>query len=599
MSSANNQAVNPNAIDILFIHADSFYGVGMSMFSIGTLYVATACEQHGYKVKCLGTPELFSMEMRMLRLCLMNWAPKIVGFYAVIDNIHNVQRYATQIKKWFPHILTIVGGPMASTNPRELAQYPAFDCIVPGEGELVTVQLADALLRDKGSLDDVPSIVFRRGDEIVAHPMAPVIEDLDTLPFPNHDLVGMTHGQHISTGRGCPYQCAFCFKEDYNHRFRCRSAENIAAEIIKRAEKHPVTNVYITDDVFAVAPERVLKFCEIISEWRQKNKRKFVFFCEGRAEVLARHPEMMEALVEAGMVRLQIGIESGNQQMLKDYGKNLKLEHVLTAVRQAYKLRKLTIAGNFIIGGPHENEATVAQSLEFAKTLLHEAPTVFECTTSALSALPGTKISLNPEHYGIKVLDTEFLKGMTLSDAYCETEFLSRARIRELRENFDKEVLKTMNSLLKKASFNDVMRHTVWAQRWHLQTFYYSNFIANNELLQSYFQFQSSPRFRRLEMIPHLELANYVPMRTLPSLCYTPDGQRIRLGSFFGKRPLLKDPMEKLVFEYSSSKLSIGQIAERINAEMHLEQPTFKTIVQILLPIYQKLEDMYQVVFYR
>ncbi|MBQ7567627.1 B12-binding domain-containing radical SAM protein [bacterium] len=595
------QQVIPNrfAVDILFIHADSFYDVGMSMFSIGTLYVATVCQQSGFAVKCLGTQQLFGMDKNALRQNLMLWKPKMVGFYAVIDNLHNVKRYASWIKKWLPAAVTVIGGPMASISPEELVKYPAFDYVVPGEGEYVMRDLANSLIRGTIPLDQVASIVYKDGESVRVHPRAPLIEDLDSLPFPNHDLVNMTHGQHISTGRGCPYRCAFCFKEEYNTRFRCRSAQNIADEIITRMEKQPVTNVYITDDVFAVDYKRALEFSRIITEYRRKTKRDFIFFCEGRAEVIAKHPEMLDALTEAGMARLQIGIESGDLQMLRDYGKNLKPEHVLATVEHAQRLQNLTVGGNFIIGGPHETDATLQKSLDFAKTLLRTAPAVFECTNAGLSALPGTSITNNPDRYGIKVLDTDFLKGMTLSDAYCETEALNRNGIRNWCNTFDSEVYKTMQEIIYQADYSTIARHANWAQKWHMFTFYYSMFIGCNELLQQYFNFLASPRFKRLGDIPRLELSDYVPMRTIPKRLYSKDGRRIIFPACWGKKFSLGKPLEKMLYEYASSKLTIGDIAALLKKELKLDKNIPQIIAHIMLPIYSKLEDKYQIVFYR
>ena len=587
------------ALDILFLHADSFYDVGMAMFSIGTLYVATVCQQSGYKVKCIGTQELFHTSKTDLHKAMLLWRPKIVGFYAVIDNIHNVRRYADWIKKWLPDTKTVVGGPMASIDPVELAKHPSFDFIVPGEGEYIMRDLADSLLRNSIPLEQVQSIVYRQGKDIRVHQRAPVIEDLDALPFPNHDLVNMTHGQHISTGRGCPYQCAFCFKEEYNHRFRCRSARNIADEIIARANKVPLTNVYITDDVFAVDHKRTMEFCRIISEYKRQAKKNFIFFCEGRAEVIAKHPEMLDALVEAGMVRLQIGIESGDEQMLRDYGKHLKPEHVLAVVEHAQRIKELTVAGNFIIGGPHESHATLQKSLDFAKLLLRTAPAVFECTSTGLSALPGTLITKNPEKYGIKVLETDFLKGMTLTDSYCETDHLNRDELRTWSQRFEREVNLTMQDIIHHADHATIMRHANWASYWHLFTFYYGRFIASNELMQQYFSLMSSPRFRRLEHIPHMELAEYVPMRTISTRTYSKDGRKVVFPTCWGKRFSLSRPLDIKLYEYASAKMSMGEIAALLKRELKFKKTTFQIIYQVMLPIYKMLEDHYQIVFYK
>src|SRR5690606_23161367 len=132
--------------------------------------------------------------------------------------------------------------------------------------------------------------------------------------------------------------------------------------------------------------------------------RDFIFFCEGRAEVITRHPDMVDMMVEAGMARLQIGIETGNQKMMDEYDKHLQVEQVWQTVEHCNKVGGLTVAGNFILGGPRETEETFQETMEFVTGLLKAAPGVFECVNSFLCPLPGTPLAYNPEAFGLKVL---------------------------------------------------------------------------------------------------------------------------------------------------------------------------------------------------
>ena len=582
---------------MLFIHVDSFYSLYYSLFNAGLLYIATVCRDAGYRVKCMSTADLFGLTDQALKMFIQRTRPRLIGFYTLSDNITNVERYATWFKEWHPECQVILGGPLANIEPEKLIDRPCYDIAVKGEGEYVMLDLAEYFLRGHGSLDEIDAITYKLDGVIRSNPNARTIRNLDELPFPDHDLIGVTHGFHISTGRGCPYKCTFCFQKVHEGFYRFRSAENVVDEIISRIEKYNVKSFYITDDVFVVNYKRIQEISRRLREYRENTGRDFIFFCEGRAEVIARHPDMIDMMVEAGMARLQVGIETGNQKMLDEYDKHLRLEHVVATVQRAHQVGGLTIAGNFILGGPHETEETFAETLEFAKALLREAPGVFECVNSFMTPLPGTPIAHNPEAFGLKVLDTEFLAGMTLNDAYVETEALDRNRIRAMDRTFQAGLRETMQSLLPELPFSTVEQHFTWARKYRLNTYYYLDHLSKVELLDHYFLYHSSPRFRRLDEIPREDFPNWVPTRTVERREYSKDGRRLYLRGYFNRRPYLSRPHEKRIFEYSASKLTARQIAERVKADLGTDKTLDEIYDDWMIPLYRSLEQKYQVIF--
>lgn len=585
-------------IDMLFVHADSFYHLTYSLFNVGTLYVATVCQQAGYVVRCMTTVDLFYLSEQQLELVIKTMKPKLIGFYALTDNLHSIERYAECFKKWHPQVITVLGGPLANIDPQALLENPSFDIAVRGEGEYIMRSLGDYFVRGQGQLADIQGIVYKQDGRTIVNPEAPVIANLDELPFPDHSLVSMTSGFHISTGRGCPYKCAFCFQKVHGGAFRYRSAKNVAEEIITRLEQYNSRCFFITDDVFAVNPRRVLEVCQRLVEYRQKTGRQFVFFCEGRAEVISRHPEIIDALIAAGLARLQIGVESGCQEALVAYGKKLTLADIENTVA-ACRGKALTVTGNIIIGAPHETEESIATTLEFAKKLMHLAPGVFECSTSHLTALAATPLAEHPEDFGITILDREFVKGLTLNDAYCQTEALSAARLRELGEYFEEQIVATMREIAKSLSFEEVLRHISWSRVFKLDSRYNMDHFSKCEVLNAYFTLFQGPRFRRLNEIPPQEFGQWIPMRTVEHRSYSPDSLSIRIPAPFGETDIIDDADELLAYELSASKLSAKQIAERIVLERHGELSSVEVIKRIMYPLYRRLEDRYQIVFYK
>ncbi|NMA28834.1 MAG: hypothetical protein GX934_13850, partial [Burkholderiales bacterium] len=219
------------------------------------------------------------------------------------------------------------------------------------------------------------------------------------------------------------------------------------------------------------------------------------------------------------------------------------------------------------------------------------------CVNSFLTPLPATAIAEDPDSFGLRILDTEFLTGMTLNDAWCETEALDRNRLRELDRVFQAEIHQTMARLLPKLPFRTVENHFRWARKYRLNTYYYLDHLSRCELLDHYFLFHSSPRFRRLEEIPRDEFPDWIPTRTVERREYSADGRRLYLRGDFGRRAFLSTPHEIRIFEYSASKLTARQIAERLQAEMGQDKTPDEIIKRWMIPLYRRLEKKFQVIF--
>ncbi|WP_348980955.1 radical SAM protein [Desulfosporosinus sp. BG] len=159
-----------------------------------------------------------------------------------------------------------------------------------------------------------------------------------------------------------------------------------------------------------------MEFCHGMKQLRQKyyNVR---WFCEGRANFITKYPEIVPVMVEAGLIRIQIGIETGNQHILDAYNKNLRLEEIRETVRICAEADVLSIVGNFIVGGAHENWETVKNSRKFAEELLEIGKGRLELTTTIYTPYPGTPMNDHPEAFGLKMLDPDCETGP--GDDYC------------------------------------------------------------------------------------------------------------------------------------------------------------------------------------
>lgn len=581
-------------LDVVFVHIDSFYIIARC--NPGILSLSTLLSSKGFRVRVLTPMDLFCISLEELESFFTYMNPAIVGFYTNSDNIHSVRETACNVRKWLPKAQIIAGGPQASAEEEKLLEWPCLDALICGEGETAMVAYTEAILHRK-PLDSVPSLIYRQSGEIRKNARAPLIEDLDSLPAIDHTLLG-PHLQvlNVTTGRGCPFGCAFCFQAIHGRRYRYRSAEKVLEEITQNLERFNLKTFSITDDTFVANPERAARICNLLIEYRERSGRDFRFYCEGRVDIFARHPELLPLLKKAGLVRLQIGIESGTQDIIDVYQKGITLAQVEKFVAEVRDLGDISLVGHFIIGGAFETKETVERSIEQARKLITSAPGVFESGAGFFCPYPGTEISRDPSRFGIRVCEDQFRDGISTLEATCETEALSIAEIRKLKQHFYTEVEKIMKGCVSRIPFRTIRNQFMWASRYSMTTFWHP-ILKEKQAYDKYFYFLESPRFMRLEDRDEKDISEIVPLRTLGMLVYHDDGMRLRLQG--GLRSYtLSDPEKIFIYRRSCGKRKMADIAEDVRTRFHPDFDIDRVIRSVLLPFYRKLESEFYMIFY-
>ena len=253
-------------LDVVMIHVDSYYNLTHSQPNLGVLYIATVLKERGYRVKVLAPTDLFLMTREDLQALFTGARPRLVGFYTMSDTIFQVSTLAGRIRTWVPDVKFIAGGPLASALGPDLDRYFPFDYSVKGEGEFAMLAVAEFVCRGTGDLSAVPGLYTRTGAGLASGPPVEFIKELDELPNPDRNLVNNPLRFHVSTGRGCPYACTFCFQAVHGRGYRYRSARHVVDEIIHNLEAHNHRAFDIIDDTFVANPKRVLEFCELLRD---------------------------------------------------------------------------------------------------------------------------------------------------------------------------------------------------------------------------------------------------------------------------------------------------------------------------------------------
>jgi radical SAM superfamily enzyme YgiQ (UPF0313 family) len=222
-----------------------------------------------------------------------------------------------------------------------------------------------------GQLSAIKGLVWRRGEEIVVNADRPFIRNLDDLPLPLHHLlpldkyrIPMVKGPYtfVVTSRGCPAGCKYCIKHvNYQHSIRIRTPENIIQELLE-LNKLGIHNINMYADLFTVNRDQVVRLCNLIL----KEGLKIKWTCNSRVDYVDE--EMLRLMGKAGCWYVAWGIESANEQILKQAHKGYRLEQVPQALAWAHKAG-IKNWGYFIIGLPGETVETIQQTIVLAKSL--------------------------------------------------------------------------------------------------------------------------------------------------------------------------------------------------------------------------------------
>ena len=585
-------------LDVMLIHQESFYVIDGYQVNLGVLSLGAALSQHGYRVRVMSNMDLYLLRNSQIERIFRGMRPAIVGFYTMTDNIHHVVRLAKRIKQWLPQSRIIAGGPLASALGSSIAASFPFDYIIRGEGEYSLPQLADYLIHHNGSLDSIPGLIYCQNGQYIQGLPPKFIDDLDALPDPDRDLVQRTSRLNISSGRGCPNSCTFCFQAVHGKGYRFRSAERVFQEISSNIDKYGYRAFDIIDDTFVAEPDRVLRFCELLHEYRQRTQRDFIWYCEARVDTLSERPELLQAMKDTGLIRLQVGIESGDTETLRRYGKRLDLPKLRELCQLINEIDGISIFGNFIIGGPYETEESLGKSRQLLRDLLYTAPGLFEANTGFLAPYPETPIGRRPDLFGLTVEDNEYLTSVTPEDCYCSTPSLTRPQLRRLRFEFLEDMVTTMASMLPTISKKRLLQHYHWLKNYNTQTRWLNTVMQPLPAVSSYFKYYDNSKFSDLDGIPERELFEWIPLRTISSLQYDHSDWENYLLTGSYEDVALRDPLEKDIYALSVGKLNIGEMLQALIQRHSLNLDSQELWAQHVRPLFRRLEDHFQIIFH-
>ncbi len=365
---------------------------------LGLLSIAACLREDGHQIAFLDDGVLPQPNNQFLSL-LNEHAPDVVLISLYTTNISRGYEMIRRIRSERPKVKIIVGGHHATALPEQtLQECPEIDLLVSGEGEKTVAEIISALEGGVG-VEQVKGIFIssRDGRQFTFTGERPFIDDLDSLPMPAHDLIKLEDYQKNSisvghrvgslvTSRGCPFSCVFCNKSVFKSRIRRRSAENICDEIEYLITEKGVDEIYFQDDLFALDRKWLHEFVSVLHRRRLTLPWRIL----ARVDILRKDDFAM--IRKAGCYLVQFGVESGNDEILRDIKKNITKSQVRAAFRDAREVGLLTY-GFFIFGHRLDTLKTIAQTFALAKEIRCDFTSFF-----LLVPFPGTDVyELLPE----------------------------------------------------------------------------------------------------------------------------------------------------------------------------------------------------------
>jgi radical SAM superfamily enzyme YgiQ (UPF0313 family) len=293
------------------------------------------------------------------------FAPDLVGLHLKTLHIQPAYALARALHREGRWPLC-AGGPHATICPDETLAH-GFGFAVRGEGEPTLVELADAL-DGRGRLDAIAGLSFRQRGLVRHTPARGFITDLDALPPPLDALDLFDPAWYgaartvppagLLSSRGCPAACNFCANNVTGRRFRYRSAPAVADEVRQLKTRFGLHAFSFYDDSFAVGHRRVEELCRALEPLRVH------WTCTAHPAHL--DPPTIAAMKRAGCGGIDIGLESGDADMLVRIGKGVTTERVLDVLAWCRDLGVHTIV-NLMFGWPDETDAELEATLAFMR----------------------------------------------------------------------------------------------------------------------------------------------------------------------------------------------------------------------------------------
>jgi len=392
-----------------------YYG-GTVYPPLGLLYIAASLKKGGHSAKVLDAVILRLADDGLIEL-IREQTPDMIGLTVNIMTVKGCKLLAVKLRATFPGIKIVCGGPMPTLEPEDWLDYG--DVVVRGEGELAATAVCDCYEDNRmEELRDIPGISYWQDGRKEHNPRQELILDLDALPFPDYkDLYPALDYYNkvrvgsrkvpvlpVYTSRGCPFGCIFCDKTVHGSKFRMRSPGNVMEEIRQLYRVHGAKQVDVLDDNFSSDVPRAEAILDLVIAERMP----LLFTIRSGIRVDKVTPGLVAKMKQAKFFKVAVGVETGDEAMMKRMKKGLALDKVKPVIRM-FRDAGINVHAFFMVGLPGDTPETMEKTIAFAK----EANPHIANFSIALP-LPGTELYAYVRKEGKFLVDINTKDGISV-----------------------------------------------------------------------------------------------------------------------------------------------------------------------------------------
>lgn len=353
-----------------FLEEDKYNKNKLGNYSEGLASISAVLKEAGYGVKLYH--QLYMPDKKEFINKIKEFNADAIGFSARTTAIPFITEMCGWLDDELPETPVAIGGYHAILMPDECLSIRGADMVIVGEGEYPWCEYLGTL-RDNNPRTDIESINFKSTDgTFIKNPVAPLIEDLDELPFPDFDLFDYANLDRsknftamVMLSRGCIFSCTYCGNSQFRNIYpnkkkycRFRSPQKSIELLELLIKKYPfIKYIEFRDAIFNMYKEWFYEFMPMYIE-----KIHLPFNCNLRFDILDE--EMVKMLKAGGCYMIDIGLENGNEEFRTKYlHRSMKNEHMIN-IAKWFKENNITTLTYNIVGLPYE---TLELSLETVK----------------------------------------------------------------------------------------------------------------------------------------------------------------------------------------------------------------------------------------
>ena len=340
------------AINAKYIHSN------LAVYSLRA-YAAGKCER--YKEEIGIAEYTINQPLDQILMDLYKRKPEVLCFSCYLWNIEYVEQLVAELGKIMPQTDIWLGGPEVSYHASHmLEQFPQVYGIMRGEGEETFSELAEFYHNNSGKkpeqcekvqrLKEIVGITFRDGEEIIETADRSVM-DLSKVPFVYEDLdVFKNKIIYYESSRGCPFSCSYCLSS-IDKCLRFRDLELVKKELQFFID-HEIPQVKFVDRTFNCKHSHSM---EIWSYIKEHDKGKTNFHFEVAADLLNEEELNLISTMRPGLIQLEIGVQSTNEQTIKEIHRTMKFSQVTEVVNRVHAAKNIHQHLDLIAGLPFED----------------------------------------------------------------------------------------------------------------------------------------------------------------------------------------------------------------------------------------------------